>query len=350
MNTERPPNVCVIIPAYNADQTVGSVVRGALKYVPLVIVADDGSADKTGQCASEAGAEVIRMDKNRGKGHALKALFRTAMDKGFDVAISIDADGQHDPEDLPRFIQAHKKYPPDLITGSRTLTAANMPRARYNAMQVARFYISLAANQFIDDTQCGFRLYPLALIRKLNLITDGYITEAEILIKAGDMGVRIRSITIRAIYLDQVSHFKAVTDGTAIGVYLAYFLIIKWLIEGISSNRPYTYSAGKMHDLMGRNKMTYRLCQVFAVLTIVPSTLFFLMEYLLFPPIVRNNFASVRALRVSFFVIALATHMAPVLMVLSLVDKMLNGLNLEVRLVDQFIKVFYPYLWGKGRE
>jgi len=343
-------NICVVIPAYNAEKTIANVIRGALKYVPLVIVADDGSTDNTARNASEAGAEVIRMNENRGKGHALKVLFRMAIERGFDAAITIDADCQHDTEDLPRFIREYEKHPNDLITGSRTFTEANMPRARYNAMQVARFYISLAANQFIEDTQCGFRLYPLGLIKKLRLVTEGYVTEAEILIKAGDMGVRIRSVTIGAIYNSYTSHFKAVSDGMAIGAYLEYFLIIKWLIEGVSSNKPYTYLPGRAHDFFGDNTITYRLSLAFATLFIVPATLFFLIEYLLLPLIIKNNFASVRALNVSFFVITLATHMAPVLMVLSIVDKILNGLGLKVRVVDKFIKVFYPYLWDKRRD
>ena len=345
MQDTRSTDICVIIPAYNADKTIGTVVRGALKFVPLVIVADDGSTDHTAVRAAEAGAEVIRIHKNTGKGNALKILFRTAIHRGFTAAISIDADCQHDTEDIPRFIQEHVRHPGDLITGSRTLTAANMPRARFNAMQMARFYISLAANQFVEDTQCGFRCYPLELIKRLKLVSEGYITEAEILLKAGDTGVRIRSLTIRAIYNNYISHFRAVEDGTAIGVYLAYFLIIKWLIEGVCSNRPNTYSPGGLHDFMGRNRTVYRLMQVFAVACIVPSTLFFLVEYLLLAPFIKNNFASVRALDVSFFRITLATHMAPVIMVMSIVDGILNGMGLKIKLVDRYIEFFYPYLW-----
>lgn len=347
MNTNRPSDICVIIPAYNTGETIPHVIRGALEHVPLVMVADDGSTDDTAVRAAEAGAEVIRIAENRGKGHALKILFQAAMDKGFNAAISIDADGQHNAEDIPRFIQEHVRHPHSLISGSRTLTAANMPRARYNAMQMARFYISLAANQFIEDTQCGFRLYPLELIKKLKLVTESYITEAEILLKAGDMGVRIRTLSIRAVYNDSVSHFKAVSDGTSIGVYLAYFLIIKWLIEGVSSNRPDTYSPGSLHDLIGRNRIFYRALQIFAVSFIVPSTLFFLIEYIVLAPIIRNNFASVRALHIGFFRITLATHMAPVVMVLSIVDGIMNRYGLKVRLVDRLIEIFYPYLWNR---
>jgi glycosyltransferase involved in cell wall biosynthesis len=350
MDKGKSPNICVVIPGYNAEKTITNVVGGALKYVPLVIVADDGSTDDTARLGSEAGAEVVRINENRGKGNALRVLFSMAIERGFDAAITIDADCQHDTEDLPRFIREHEKHPNDLITGSRNLTAANMPRARYNAMQVARFYISLAANQFIEDTQCGFRLYPLGLIKKLHLVTEGYVTEAEILIKAGDMGVRIRSVTIGAIYDNYISHFRAVRDGMAIGAYLECFLIIKWLIEGISSNKPHTYLPGRAHDFIGKNIATYRLSLTFATLIIVPATLFFLIEYLLLPLIIKNNFASVRALNVSFFTITLATHMAPVLMVLSIVDKIMNGLGFKVRVVDKFIKVFYPYLWDKKEE
>ncbi len=340
----KQPRICAIIPAYNAEATIGTVVRGALKHVPVVIVVDDGSTDNTTERAVEAGAEVTTLSRNRGKGNALKVLFKTAVDMGFDAAISIDADGQHDTEDLPRFIHEYRLHPNDLITGSRTLTATNMPRARYNAMQVARFYISLAANQFIDDTQCGFRLYPLEMIKRLPLVTEGYITEAEILIKAGDMGVGIRSVTIGAIYNNYVSHFSAVADGIAIGVYVAYYLMIKWFIEGLSSNTVLTYAPGRMHDLIGKNQFIYRLVQALCILFYLPSTLLYSAEYLFLPFLIKNNFASVRALNVSFLLITLASYMAPVLMVLSITDKLINTMGVRVRLVDRFIKAFYPYL------
>ena len=184
-------------------------------------------------------------------------------------------------------------------------------------------------------------------IKKLRLVTEGYITEAEILLKAGDTGVRIRSLTIRAIYDNYISHFSAVSDGTSIGVYLAYFLIIKWLLEGVSSNRPNTYSPGSMHDFIGKNRCIYRIIQVFAVSFIVPSTLFFLIEYLFLSLFIKNNLASVRALDISFLRITVSTHMAPVIMVLSIIDGILNKYGLKVKLVDRLIEIFYPYLWNK---
>ncbi|MBW1642599.1 MAG: glycosyltransferase family 2 protein, partial [Deltaproteobacteria bacterium] len=106
MENEKQKNmisekICIIIPAYKAGNTIHQVVTGALKHVSKVIVADDGSEDNTAKAASQAGAEVIKIDRNQGKGHALKLLFQKAIEDGYDVAINMDADTQHDPDDIP---------------------------------------------------------------------------------------------------------------------------------------------------------------------------------------------------------------------------------------------------------
>src|SRR4030042_7113219 len=100
-------NICVVIPAYNASRTVGDVTRGALKHISRVFVADDGSTDATGVNASAAGAEVITIDMNKGKGNALKLLFQGAVKDGNEEVVSMDADGQHDPDEIPKFIAMH---------------------------------------------------------------------------------------------------------------------------------------------------------------------------------------------------------------------------------------------------
>ncbi|OOP57148.1 MAG: hypothetical protein AYP45_05020 [Candidatus Brocadia carolinensis] len=159
-------NVCVVIPAYNASRTIGNIVTGALKYVSKIIVADDGSTDNTAVVASGAGAEIVIIDKNRGKGNALRVLFQKTIDEGYDAVISMDADEQHDPEEISKFLAAHITHPDEIISGSRMKEKEKIPRARYNSMCIARYYISLASNQFLEDTQCGFRLYPLSIIKK----------------------------------------------------------------------------------------------------------------------------------------------------------------------------------------
>ena len=337
--------ICVIIPAYNASETIGQVVRGALKYVPLVIVADDGSTDHTSKFAAEAGGEVILIEKNRGKGHALKMLFQRAIDKGYDAVISMDADLQHDPEKIPNFIQIHNIHPNDIIVGSRMHEKEKIPRARYNSMHVARFYVSLAANQFIEDTQCGFRLYPLSLIKKILLTTDRYVTETEILMKAGDGDGFIRSVKIETIYGNCNSHFRPIMDVAAITAYVISYLMIKWLIEGVCSNRPYSYSPNNIRDLIGRHKIIDRLFQAIIVPTIFPGSVLFLIEYIFFSPIIKNNFASIRRLNSGFFKITLATYMLPVLVMIAIIEKSCNAVGVKLRFLDRIIKMFYPHLW-----
>lgn len=344
-------NICVIIPAYNACETIEEVVHGALKHVQKVIVADDGSADSTGALASAAGAEVIAIDGNKGKGNALKALFQQAMEEGFDTAISMDADGQHDPEEIPQFIAAHVGCPGCIIVGTRMHEKEKIPRARYNSMHIARFYVSLVANQFVEDTQCGYRLYPLSIIRELKLVTEKYVTETELLMKAGDMGRKIIFVKIRTIYGENGSHFRPIIDVTLITAYVVSYVHIKWLIEGVTSNNPNTYSAkGHLRDIISRNKTIDILFQTLTAFSALPASIFYLLEYIFLPPLIPNNFASVRKLGCGFARITLATQMLPVVLIIAIIQKAGNNAGFKLNLVDGFIEKFFPHLWNREEE
>jgi glycosyltransferase involved in cell wall biosynthesis len=333
-----------VIPAYNASRTVGSVIRGALKYVHKVFVVDDGSSDSTETTASEAGAEVIVINRNRGKGNALKVLFQKATEAGYDAVISMDADGQHDPEEIPRFITAHAMYPDNIIIGSRMHEKEKIPRARYNSMRIARFYVSLAANQFIEDTQCGFRLYPLSLIKKMRLTTERYVTETEILMKAGDSGSTIRFINVKAIYGSNDSHFRPIMDVAAITAYVISYLQIKWFIEGATSNRPYTYSYDNIRDTIGRCKIIDLPFQIMTLFTAPPAAVLFFLAYTLLSPIV-NNYLTIRKLGCGFFKITIATQMLPVLLIVLILEKILKIIGIGFKPVDNIIQWAYPHLW-----
>jgi glycosyltransferase involved in cell wall biosynthesis len=334
--------VCVIIPAYNASGTIAAVIKGALRHVPKVIVADDGSVDDTASAASEAGAEVIMSGRNRGKGNALKALFKKAIADGYEAVISLDADGQHDPGDIPLFLEANRKYPADVIVGSRMHGKDKIPRARYNSMYIARFFISFASNQFLEDTQCGYRLYPLELIKKIRLTTERYTTESELLIKAGDTGVTIRFVRIRTIYGNNGSHFRPVADIAGITAYVIFYLQVKWLIEGVTSDNPNTYSSGgRLRDLIG----SHFILQVLTVLTVLPASIFFLAEYIALESIVPNNFSSVRKLGRGFGKITIAIQMLPVVLVVAIMDKLVNVSNNKTNLLDRIIQNYFPNLW-----
>lgn len=327
------------------------MVSGVLKFIHPVIVADDGSSDETAACAADAGAEVIRIDENKGKGNALKILFRKAMEEGYDAVISMDADAQHDPQEIPKFLAAHEANPEDIIVGSRMRESDKIPRARYNSMHIARFYVSLVANQFVEDTQCGFRLYPLSLIKRMRLVTERYVTETELLMKAGDMGAGIRFVDIKAIYGENGSHFRPIADITNITAYVISYVHIKWLIEGVTSNNPNTYTAnGHLRDLISSNKVIDVLFQTLTAFSALPATVFFLMEYMILPPFIPNNFASVRKLGCGFAVITLATQMLPVVLIVAIIEKTANSIGLKWNLLDGFIKRFFPHLWRTGSD
>jgi glycosyltransferase involved in cell wall biosynthesis len=339
--------ICVIIPAYNSEETIGPVVSGALKHVSRVLMADDGSTDQTAQIVAEQGADVISIGNNRGKGNALKVLFQRTFDEGYDAVISMDADGQHDPEEIPRFIAAHENAPNDIIVGSRMREHDKIPRGRFNSMHIARFFISIAANQFIEDTQCGYRLYPMTLIQKMKLTQDRYITESEILMKAGDMGAMITSVNIGASYEDHVSHFKPVMDVATITAYIISYLMVKFIIEGLYPDRCFTYSKNNFRDRLGSFKTIDRIFKIATVLTIMPTTFLCWLMYLLFPFFKKNNFASIRKLNCGYFKITLATNLLPVLLVISILEKVLSMAGIRYRYVDKFILKYYPHLWGE---
>ena len=339
--------ICAVIPAYNAADTIQQVVKGTLKHVSHVIVADDGSTDDTSRLAVDAGAEIISIKKNTGKGNALKRLFHQAENQGYDAVISIDAHNQHDPDEIPLFLQAHREFPDDIILGSRMHEKEKIPRARYNSMHVARFFVSLAANQFIEDTQCGFRLYPLSLIKQMVLTTDRYVTETEILIKAGDLGFKIRTVKIGALYGAHPSHFRTVLDVDDISAYVISYLLIKWIKESVTPDRPYTYTPDNIRDRIGKNKFINRRFQALAVIIIYPLMIFFFFEYLFFSWIKINFFASIRRLNCGYLTIILSAYMLPLLLGAATAERILNVMGFKAKFTDRFIPTIYPDLWGK---
>jgi glycosyltransferase involved in cell wall biosynthesis len=163
-NVERTP-VCAIIPAYNAERSVGEVIERTKKYIPRVIVVNDGSTDRTEDVARSRNTEVISIPSNRGKGYALRQGFRLAMGNGCKAVLTLDADGQHDPADIPNFLTAHERDSRAILIGSRMAQADRFPAQRYYSNRTAAYFISKALGQYLEDTQCGFRLYPAETLR-----------------------------------------------------------------------------------------------------------------------------------------------------------------------------------------
>ena len=157
----------IVIPAFNEAPSLGDVVSRARRH-GAVLVVDDGSSDGSGAVASAAGADVLRLHRRRGKGEALRLGFREALAKGVDRVITLDGDGQHDPGDIPRLLQAAAESPHALVIGGRlTWTAADeiMPPGRLAALRVAGFFINWLTGVSVADTQSGFRVYPAEFAR-----------------------------------------------------------------------------------------------------------------------------------------------------------------------------------------
>lgn len=339
---------CAIIAAYNAEETVGTVVKGALAFLPTVIVADDGSTDATARVAEDAGAMVIRVPENHGKGHCLRLLFAEARKRGFEVVVALDSDGQHDPADIPRFLEAHRDDPGSVIVGSRMGDEDAIPVHRRNSMLVARFYVCLAANRYIDDTQCGYRLYPLSVVESVALHKERYVTETELLLKVGDSGIPIRSLPIRAVYLpDQKTYFRSVPDVAAISVYVISYIMVKWAAESRRPGEVNTYKGpGTGRDRFFLSPAIDRAFESLMVLTCMPlsalyGVLFFLMRSLFGIRV----FEGLKGCGIPVGRVFLSTMLLPLLLGISIIDLVGNRVGLRPGLTSRFVTKWYPNLW-----
>jgi glycosyltransferase involved in cell wall biosynthesis len=203
-----------IIPALNAEQTIARVVAAARQELEPVLVIDDGSSDATGNAARAAGATVLRHEVNRGKGAALKTGFAWALEHGYDGVITLDADGQHLAGEIPKFIAERERSNADLIIGGRAHLFGGMLPRRRNANRFSAWTISFAAGVRVTDSQSGFRFYSAKLINALELRTNGFDMESEVIVRAGRKNFAIVTIPIDLGFIDGIatSHYKPLKD------------------------------------------------------------------------------------------------------------------------------------------
>ncbi len=193
----------VVIPAYNEAATLRDVVERALKIVDTVIVVDDGSVDATAARIRDLPIVLLHNDGNQGKAASLWRGMQHALQIGVHAVITLDGDGQHAPEDIPRLIEASRTHARHIIIGARLGDPSCIPRIRYIANRVATFWISWACGQRLEDSQSGFRLYPASLLTGLSIRHDrsrGFVFESEVLIKAAACGYRSMAVPIPAVY------------------------------------------------------------------------------------------------------------------------------------------------------
>lgn len=207
------PSIAAVIPAYQEEKHIGDVVRRTRQQLDDVLVVDDGSNDQTAARAREAGADVIVHPQNRGKGETIKTGLRHWLDRQFDFVIVLDADGQHRPEEIDRFIAAaFSAAEPKLVVGNRMNDVAHMPLVRRIVNGYMSRKISRVCGQNIPDTQCGFRMVHRQLIPELLGGADRFDYETEMLIFASRKGYRIESVPISTVYCDEVSSIHPIRD------------------------------------------------------------------------------------------------------------------------------------------
>ena len=206
--------IAVLIPAYNASESLRGVIEGIRGYGLAIVVVDDGSEDATAEIARAAGVQVLRHTRNRGKGVALRIGFRFLLQQGYRAIITMDADGQHDSSFIPRLIRAYDEGRGAIIIGSRA--------AEFNAMSwLRRFWNQLGVKAVskligapLTDTQSGYRLITAEVLRGLPLRAPGYAGELELLLKACKRGHTVVEIPVTTHYIDgrSSSHFRPVRD------------------------------------------------------------------------------------------------------------------------------------------
>ena len=229
----------ILIPTFNNGQTICDIVCRVKQVWADVMVVNDGSTDDTlprlNALRNDMDFELVSYAKNRGKGGALKAGFRRAVELGFTHVLTLDADGQHYPEDIPLLMEAGRLNPEAIIVGSRTLTDTDVPSGSIFANKFSNFWFTVQTLKHLPDTQSGFRLYPLNHIGGCRILTSRYEAELELLVFSAWRGTKIVPVPIRVYYPapeERVSHFRPVMDFVRITV-LNTLLCVLAVVYGI---------------------------------------------------------------------------------------------------------------------
>lgn len=205
-------NIFVVIPAYNEHRTIDHIVQGLASKGFRVVVIDDGSKDHTIIEANKYGAELIVHNKNGGKGRCLREGLEYALKEGCDAVITMDGDGQHNLDDVDKFINKFKEAGSDVILGNRLHNPKRMPFIRWCTNIFMSFMISMALKRKIHDSQCGYRLLSRNAIEKMALSTTNYEIESEILFEAAGKSLAISTVDIDSIYQGEASQINPFLD------------------------------------------------------------------------------------------------------------------------------------------
>lgn len=208
----RPGDTVVLIPAYQAEATIESLVKAVVKMGLPALVVDDASSDATAVVAQRAGARVLVRPSNGGKGTALRDGWAAVQGDGTPWVLTMDADGQHLPEEIPRFLQARQRSDADLIVGNRMGNPRGMPVDRRLTNRFMSWLISRLTGQKVPDTQCGFRLISDRVLRRIRPTSRRFEIESELVVKAAWAGFQVLSVPVTSIYQRQISFIRPIRD------------------------------------------------------------------------------------------------------------------------------------------
>ena len=214
-NSRRVETFCVLICALNEEKQIANVVRSALTQNPAeVVVVDDGSSDDTARRAENAGAHVFLNRENMGKGASLDRGFEYVRKKGYDAVIVVDGDGQHDPTEIPRFLDAYRRTGIPILIGNRMSDVDGMPFSRRCANRIMAMILNRLVKIYVADPPCGYRFYRADVLPFIVGRESRFAFEFDVLIRAARRCIRIDSVRIKTIYnQDRRSHVSPLRDA-----------------------------------------------------------------------------------------------------------------------------------------
>lgn len=225
-------NCCVIVPTYNNATVIGEVINKLKKYTQNIIVVNDGSTDNTISVLANCSTQFVSYVKNKGKGYALRKGFDYAFSKGYKFAITIDSDGQHNPDDLVLFLNEIEDNRRAIILGARNMEQASVPAKSSFGNKFSNFWFWVETGYRVPDTQTGYRCYPLKYVANKKYFTNKYEFEIEVMVRGVWSGLKIKSVPVSVYYPpkeERISHFRPFKDFTRISI-LNTFLVLVLLL------------------------------------------------------------------------------------------------------------------------
>lgn len=246
--------VCVLVPTYNNERSLGKVLQSLLAYTDQIIVVNDGSTDSTGTILQQfPKINLVSYTQNKGKGYALRTGFRHAVKSGYEYAITIDSDGQHFADDLGKFLKKLEDHPAAIIIGARNMDQASVPGKSSFGNKFSNFWFWVETGLRMSDTQSGYRLYPVKLLEDFSFVTRKFEFEIEVLVTSAWRGIEITEVPVRVFYEEKesrVSHFRHFKDFSRISLLNTVLVTIALLYI-----KPRDFFRGFKKKTSGRRSM-----------------------------------------------------------------------------------------------